>query len=110
MASAYGKIFWTQPGLSTLPRYCRVHFDGSWKDEFCGSGWVAYGSNSPGDGDQNWHVLAWMAFPAKGRSVTVAELEALASAQMFITTLLLEPTAAHITSMLCNYEPWEYVE
>ena len=105
MATDFGHT-WHSAAIDKAPRYCRIHFDGSWQDPCCGSGWVCYGSEEPGLADDCWQPLAWMSFPVHGSSVTAAELEALAAAQAYIHVLLTCPRSSE--KFMQSYMPWRY--
>lgn len=89
----------------TKYKFLRVFFDGSCKDELCGSGVVAYGTDDPGENDQSWHQLAWMAYPVNGPSITAAELEAAAGALAMLETLVL---GGDLCSFFGNWTAWQY--
>ena len=50
-------------------------------------GIVVYVSNV----DEEWVLLAWLCFGVQAVSITAAELEAMAAAQAFVGTLLMQP-------------------
>ena len=68
-----------------------MYCDGSLADEICGGAYVAYVSSNPGPMDENWKMLAWSCFRVAAQSVTAAELEAAAGAQIFATALICQP-------------------
>ena len=69
--------------------YLRVHFDGSVTKARARSAWILYGSDDPGQADDNWQTVAWMTFALpQGASVTAAELEACRCAVHFVERLM----------------------
>ena len=105
-----GRSTWVDmPTLeSNAFQFLRIYFDGSFKDGKCGAGFVVSCSGNPGPNDDSWDLLAWMAFPVSGKSITAAELEAAAAGQAFLAALLHGP--AHVHAFLQTWEPYNYSE
>ncbi len=102
----HGSSWWILP-IRERPTHLRIYFDGSFKDDYCGSGWAAYRSADPGlDDDDAWELFAWMAFPIIGKSVTAAELEAYAAACGFAMALIANPMRSQ--QFFENLQPWSY--
>ena len=87
----FGHAFWLSPMVTSPFRYLRATCDGSLKDQCCGAGFLIYGSNAPGDADDNWICLAWIACRVQASSITAAELEALAGAMLFVICKISAP-------------------
>ena len=66
----------------------RFYFDGSLTSRSCSGGWLLVGSSCPGPGDNDWRLIASMCFPVVAGSITAAELEAAASAHLFLQEML----------------------
>ena len=101
-----GRCSWHAASSWTSLPYLRFFFDGSCKDGECGSGFVAFGSASPGVTDADWTIIGWMCFDVSASSITAAELEAVAAAQAFAVTYLDDP--AGLDMFLEHYTPWSY--
>ena len=86
-----GSASWCSSRLPPF-QFIRVYCDGSLKDGACGVAFVVYVSTDPGENDDNWTTLAWMAFHVQADSTTAVELEAAAGAQSFVIELLHNPS------------------
>ena len=97
---------WDYEGeLAPMP-YMRLYFDGNLSDRGCSGGWVLFGSTCPGPSDDNWTKIATMSFPIMADSITAGELEAAASAHLFLQELYRGRNAASI--FLETWRPHAY--
>ena len=86
--------------------YLRIYFDGSITKTRARSAWILYGSDDPGQADDNWQTVAWMTFALpQGARVTAAELEACRCAVHFVENLMEAECGEDLRSFCWEWSP-----